>query len=53
MSECIHCVEVENIKYCKTKDRQIVVTECSKCPLYLNKQQEMDNLINMFLGGLR
>lgn len=53
MSECAHCVIVENTKYCKAKDRQIVGTECSRCPLFLNKQQDMNNLINMFFGGLR
>lgn len=53
MSECAHCVTVENTKYCKAKDRQIIETECSRCPLYLNKQQDMNNLINMLLGGLR
>ena len=53
MSECTHCVVVENTRYCKAKDKQIIGTECSKCPLYLNKQQDMNNLINTFFGGLR
>ena len=53
MGECAHCVTVENIQYCKAKDKQIVGKECSKCPIYLNKQQDMNNLINTFFGGLK
>ena len=53
MSECTHCVVVENTRYCKAKDKQIIGTECSKCPLYLNKQEDMNELINTFFGGLR
>lgn len=53
MSECAHCVVVENTKYCKVKDKQIIGTECNRCPLYMNKQQEINDFMNMLFGGLR
>lgn len=53
MNECAHCVIVKNTRYCKAKDRQLIGTECSSCPLFLKKQQDMNDLINMLFGGLR
>lgn len=37
MNECAHCVIVKNTRYCKAKDRQLIGTECSRCPLFLKK----------------
>ena len=53
MSECAHCVVVESTKYCKVKDKQIIGTECNRCPLYMNKKQEINDFMNMLFGGLR
>ena len=53
MSRCVHCKETYTKKYCQVKEREVVETECKRCPLYLDKLNNVEKLFDIFSEGLK